>query len=213
MMKTEDLIETLAADLRPVPPFALQLRLLKAALVGAACTGAIVILWGLRDDLVAALGQWDLWRKLAFTVAVAVLGLAAVFQASRPDVRVTGRAWMMIVPFVIIACLGFTELAMLDSIERRATWLGQTALICPWSILLLSVPVLIALMIGMRRLAPTRPAIAGFAAGVASGAIAATLYGLHCPEWAASFVATWYALGIFASGMLGAVVGWRLLRW
>jgi hypothetical protein len=213
-MKTEDLIQTLAADLTPIPPLALQKHLLRAASMGAAITAAIVIFgYGLRHDFPAALGQWDFWRKLTFTLAVALLGLSTVFQASRPDSRVRGRAWAMIAPFVILGCLALVELASLDTSVRRATWLGQTAKSCPWSILLLSVPVLTMLMLGMRRLAPGRPLIAGFAAGLASGGIAATLYGLHCPEWAASFVATWYALGIFASGMLGALVGRRVLRW
>jgi hypothetical protein len=57
------------------------------------------------------------------------------------------------------------------------------------------------------------PTIAGLAAGLTSGGLAATMYALHCPEWAASFVATWYALGILASGALGAVAGRRVLRW
>jgi hypothetical protein len=213
-MKTEDVIETLAADLKPISPLALQKRLLKALSIGAAITCAIVVLgYGLREDLFAALGRWDFWRKLAFTLAVALLGLCTVFQASRPGAQVARRAWTMLAPFVAIVCIGLAELATLEPTERRATWLGQTSLSCPWSILLLSVPVLTALLIGMRRLAPTRPGIAGFAAGLASGGIAAALYGLHCPEWSASFVATWYALGILASAMLGAVVGRRVLRW
>jgi hypothetical protein len=213
-MKTEDLIEALAADLQPISPFALQKRLSMAAAIGAAVTLAIVAFgYGLREDLAAAIGGWPFWRKLTFTLAVALLGLWAVFRASRPGLDAIARASWMLAPFSVIACLALVELAKLEGSERRATWLGQTWLSCPWSILALSVPVLIALLLGMRRLAPTRPAIAGLTAGLASGGLAATMYGLHCPEWAASFVATWYALGILASGVLGAVIGRRVLRW
>jgi hypothetical protein len=212
-MRTEDLIEALAADLKPISPVALQKRLLRAASIGTAITLAIVLGSGLRDDLVLALGQLDFWRKPMFTFAVALLGLSTVFQASRPGTELTRRAFWIIAPFVVIACLALVELAPLDAAERRVTWLGQTSLSCPFGILLLSIPVLTALLVSMRRLAPTRPAIAGFAAGLASGGLAATMYSLHCPEWAASFVATWYALGILASGVLGAVVGRRVLHW
>jgi hypothetical protein len=187
--------------------------LLRAASIGTGITLAIVLGIGLRQDLASALGQLDFLRKLVFTLAVALIGLSTVFQASRPGTEVTRRALWMIAPFVAIACLALVELAPLDAAERRVIWLGQTSLSCPLNILLLSVPVLIALMAGMRRLAPTRPVIAGFAAGLASGGLAATMYALHCPEWAASFVATWYALGILASGVLGAVAGRRVLRW
>jgi hypothetical protein len=212
-MKTDDLLDKLAADLKPIPPGALRKRVFRAASIGAAITLAIVALgYGLREDLIVALGHLDFWTKLAFTLAVALLGLAAVVQVSRPGAKVTGAFWLL-APFGLIACLALMELAPLHSAERRATWLGQTAMSCPWSILLLSSPVLIPLLLCMRRLAPTRPAIAGLIAGLASGGLAAAMYSLHCPEWAASFVATWYALGIIASGMLGAVAGRRVLRW
>jgi hypothetical protein len=213
-MKTEDLIEALAADLQPISPFALQKRLLIAAAVGAAVTLAVVAFgYGWREDLAAALGEWPFWRKLTFTSTVALLGLWAAFRASRPGLDAIPRALWTLAPFAVVAGLALVELAKLDASERRGAWLGQTWLSCPWSILALSVPVLIALLLAMRRLAPTRPAIAGLTAGLASGGLAATMYGLHCPEWAASFVATWYALGILASGVLGAVIGRHMLRW
>jgi hypothetical protein len=213
-MKTEELIEALAANLQPISSFALPRRLLMAAAAGAAVTLAIVAFgYGWREDLASALGEWPFWRKLTFTLSIALLGLWAAFRASRPGLDAMPRALWMLAPFSAIACLALVELAKLDASERRGTWLGETWLSCPWSILALSVPVLIALLLAMRRLAPTRPAIAGFTAGLASGGLAATMYGLHCPEWAASFVATWYALGILASGVLGAVIGRRVLRW
>lgn len=213
-MRTEDLIEQLAADLKPIPRAALHKRVFKAVSIGTLIAFAISILvYGLREDFVPALGRLDFWRKFAFTLTVALLGLAAAVQASRPGAKVTARASWLLAPFALIACLALVELAPLQPAQRRAAWLGETAMSCPWSILLLSVPVLIPLLLCMRRLAPSRPTVAGFIAGLASGGFAATMYGLHCPEWAASFVATWYALGILASGMLGAVAGRRVLRW
>jgi hypothetical protein len=74
-------------------------------------------------------------------------------------------------------------------------------------------PIYACLIVAVRGLAPTRPPLAGAAAGLAAGALAATLYGLHCPEQAAVFVVTWYTLGIATATALGAVVGARLLRW
>jgi len=65
----------------------------------------------------------------------------------------------------------------------------------------------------MRRMAPTRPALAGFAAGAFSGGVAATVYGLHCGESAMAFVGVWYTLGVLACAGLGAVVGRWALRW
>jgi len=65
----------------------------------------------------------------------------------------------------------------------------------------------------LRWMAPTRPMAAGFAAGAFSGGIAATVYGLHCPEATFVFVGLWYTLGVAASGVIGAIAGRYLLRW
>ncbi|MDG2520936.1 NrsF family protein [Caulobacter segnis] len=69
------------------------------------------------------------------------------------------------------------------------------------------------MLLAMRAFAPSRPAVAGLAAGVFSGALAATVYGLSCAESTATFVATWYTLGMAMSGALGALAGRWVLRW
>jgi hypothetical protein len=80
-------------------------------------------------------------------------------------------------------------------------------------ILLLSAPIYAALVAVLRTLAPIDLARTGAAAGLAAGGLAATLYGLHCPEQGAAFVATWYSLGIAAATAGGALAGRWLLRW
>jgi hypothetical protein len=62
-------------------------------------------------------------------------------------------------------------------------------------------------------MAPTRLRLAGAAAGLLAGGVAATVYGLHCQEMTAAFVVTWYSLGVAASVAVGALLGPRLLRW
>ena len=65
----------------------------------------------------------------------------------------------------------------------------------------------------VRGLAPTRPRMAGLAAGVFAGSLAALGYALACPEVSITFVAVWYSLGIALSGLLGCALGGRILRW
>lgn len=65
----------------------------------------------------------------------------------------------------------------------------------------------------MRRLAPTRPRLAGALAGVTGGGLAASAYALWRPETSAQFLALWYAMPIAALGLLGALTGPRMLRW
>jgi hypothetical protein len=80
-------------------------------------------------------------------------------------------------------------------------------------VLALSMPALAASLWAVRGLAPTRPSLAGFAAGLLAGSVGAFGYSLSCPEASPAFVAVWYTLGIGLTGCLGAVLGPRVLRW
>ena len=79
--------------------------------------------------------------------------------------------------------------------------------------MVLAAPVFLGVAWALRRLAPTRLAMAGAAAGLLAGAVGATVYGLYCEETAAAFVVTWYTLGIAVCATAGALLGPRLLRW
>jgi hypothetical protein len=97
--------------------------------------------------------------------------------------------------------------------RRLALVAGDSALACVASIAVLSLPLLIALFIALRGLAPTRPAAAGAAGGALAGGIAAAVYALHCTEMALPFLAVWYVLGIASPAIVGAALGPRWLRW
>jgi hypothetical protein len=213
-MKTEELISVLAGDTRPIARGALARRLLIAAGIGSIATLAcVVVLYGLRHDLTSAVSSSAFWIKATFTTSVAIVGFLIVERAGRPGARLNRRFVLLALPAVFIIALAWIELASVPSGERVATWLGQTWRSCPFSIAVLSLPPLVLLLRALRRLAPTRPLAAGFAAGIFSGGLAATAYGLHCPETSAAFFATWYALGMLASGVIGAIAGLWLLRW
>ena len=91
--------------------------------------------------------------------------------------------------------------------------LGNSWSVCPFRIALLSAPMFAASIWAMRGLAPTNQILAGAALGLFSGALGASIYGLHCPELAPPFLAIWYVLGILIPTILGSAIGRPLLRW
>jgi hypothetical protein len=68
-------------------------------------------------------------------------------------------------------------------------------------------------LFGLRRGAPSNPALAGALAGLLSAGLAATLYAAHCTDDSPLFVATWYTLATAAVAGIGALAGARLLRY
>jgi hypothetical protein len=212
-MRTSDLIEILAHDLRPTRPGAVNRKLVTALVAGGLVTFALVALWLRCQPLLAAAQQPWFWTKAAYTGLLTVAAAVIVRRLSVPGSRVGVAPFAAAVVILAMLALGVGQILSAPQAGRLALWLGHTWKICSPLILLLAMPIYACLTAAIRGLAPTRPALTGAAAGFAAGALAATLYGLHCPEQAAAFVATWYTLGIGAATALGALAGGRLLRW
>ena len=213
-MKTEELVALLARDATPVKRAALPMRLVLLALVGAVVAFAIMVPWlGIRPDLAEAVTGPTYWMKTLYTLGVGVAGFALAERLSRPGAK--GRIGWALAGFFAIAitAIAVSQLMSTPPDQLRAALMGSSWDQCPWRILVLSLPGLAVILWTMRRFAPTRPALAGAAAGLLAGGLAATVYGLHCQEIAAPFVALWYSLGMILSAIVGALVGSRLLRW
>jgi len=213
-MNTEDLIQSLGHDLRPVPRGALGRRIAQGAIGGGVVTAlAVALVLGVRPDLGAALHGFPFWMKWAYTASLGVGAVVAVMRLARPDAARPGVLRWLLVPVLLLAGVGVVELAETPSRAWLAMWLGQSWKVCPWLVLTLAMPIFIGLLWSFRKLAPTRLREAGATAGLAAGAWAATIYCLHCPEVSAIFVLTWYSLGILLAAGVGALVGPRFMRW
>lgn len=213
-MSTDDLIQRLSGDLAPVKADALVRRLTLAVAVGgvAALAGALILV-GARPDLFEAVRTGPFWMKAAYTTGLALFSLVIVHQSARPGGG-GGMAWAPVIAVVGLAlAMGAVELWRADPASRGQIWMGHSWSVCMPRIVGLSIPVFVAVLLTLRSMAPTRLRLAGFAAGVAAGAVAATVYGLSCDEVAAAFMSTWYSLAILVVGVCGALLGPRLLRW
>jgi len=213
-MKTSDLIAALAADTTPVRRASVARNLLIASVVGSAATIVVLVAWLGLNPLMPVLGASWFWMKGGFAATLALSGFLLLNRLARPGAPV-GRAALAIgaLALVVMAMLAMHSSMHALPGQMCQLWLGDTWKVCPFRILLLSIPVYLGLTWALRRLAPTRLALTGAAAGLAAGALAAVIYGLYCREWAAPFVFVWYSLGVGLSAAFGALVGTRLLRW
>ena len=213
-MKTDDLVALLAKDVRPVSSGAVPMRLALFGAAGMVAAFVILLAWlGIRPDLSNAVTGTTFWMKAGYTIGLAVAGFVLVERLARPGA--SGRLGGVLLALVVIAIatLGVIQLSSTPPEGMDAALLGSSWNKCPWRILALSVPGLLALLTALRRFAPPNPWLAGAAAGLLAGGLGATIYGLYCQESAAPFVAIWYSVGIGLSGLLGSLIGSRVLRW
>ncbi|MDP3491872.1 MAG: DUF1109 domain-containing protein [Hyphomonadaceae bacterium] len=213
-MKTDELIALLATDAKkPATPFPVMRRLGPAALAGAIIALAALFVWlGIRD-MGEAVASSSYWMKTLYTAALAVSGFLIAERLSRPGANATRGAFALVAVVAIMLGIGITQLLSTPPEAMRDALLGSTWDRCPWRIVALAIPGLALSLLAMRRLAPTRPTLAGAGAGLFVGGIAATVYGLHCAETSAAFTLIWYTGGVALSTALGAIAGWRVLRW
>lgn len=213
-MRTEDLIQALAADTSATPTGFVARRIGVAALVGALAAFAVLAAWlGMRPDLAKAVGQGAFWMKLGYAAAFAAVGAGLVDRFGRPGARV-GPTWLAVAaPVAVLALIAVAGSLGHTRAQMHQDMMGHSWRLCPWRIAAFAVPVFAAALWAFRRLAPTRLRLAGFAAGLFAGGVGASVYCLACDETAALFVVVWYTLGILACGVVGALLGPRLLRW
>lgn len=207
-MKTEDLIERIAAE--PTGPSLAPQKQLALFFALALCAIAAVCLamFGAPLPALPVTGTASYAMKLGVFMAILAASIAGLFAAGTPGRTITPLAIALCIPFLVIFVLAGTEYAAIGPAGMGSTWarcllvvggfgMGGTGLA----------------LASARRLAPTRPTLAGFFAGTAGGGLAASAYGLWCPETEAQFLLLWYALPILALGLMGAAIGRHLLRW
>jgi hypothetical protein len=212
-MDTNDLIHALATDRRPpavslssVWAGAAALAIGLAALVFFATLGA-------RPDIAIAAQTPRFLFKFIVTITLAVSAFGLVRALSRP-----GEPWRKTLPYLAIAP---ALLAMAVGVELLLappdTWtarlVGTNIVPCLTFIPLIGIGPLAIVLLALRHGAPTRPALAGAAAGLLAGGIAGTFYAAHCTDDSPLFVATWYTIAIAGLASVGAAGASRLARW
>jgi len=213
-MKTDDLVTLLASGNVAVPRHALERRMIAGVVTGS--LGSMVMLFallGVNPELLAAVRMPMFWVKCLFAASLVLASLLMAARLSRPAAALGLAPAALASPLLAMGLLAMVSLLTAAPEQRASLLFGQTWTVCPLLIALLALPVFVGTLWSVAGLAPTHLRLAGAASGLLSGAIAALVYCLHCPELAAPFVAVWYVLGMAVPSVLGALLGPRLLRW
>ena len=213
-MRTDELIERLAAEPATGVADGVPARLGAAAAFGAVGAAVLMLIWlHPRPDLAQAVGQAHFWLKMTYSLVLALAGYLMIERMARP--AGDGRRGLVLglAALAILGLLGGYQLIAAAPDQRMPIWLGASWRHCPYDILVLSGPMLVAALLAVRAGAPTRLVPAGAATGLFCGGVAMAVYCLHCPETEPAFIATWYSLGAVFTTALGAVLGPLVLRW
>jgi hypothetical protein len=212
-MDTKELINALAADTRP-PPASLSSVWWGAAGLAIALAAAVFFaMLGPRPDLAAAAGTPRFLFKFVVTITLAVSAFGLARALSQP-----GETWRKAMPYLaaapaLIAMAVVVEIVVLPPDTWSDELIGTNGIDCLTYVSLIGIGPLAIFLLALCHGAPTRPAFAGAAAGLAAGGIAATFYAAQCTDDSPLFVATWYTIAIAGLALIGAATADRFARW
>jgi hypothetical protein len=212
-VKTENLINALEADAgrRPLAQRTAWLLALGAAVALAAAVFFATI--GPRPDIGHATQTMRFDFKFVYTLALVAAALPVARACARPGSSARRlMPWLLVAP-LLLACAVVLELFAVPSSDWIARLIGTNWLYCMTLIPLIGIGPLAVFLAALRHGAPTRPVLAGAAAGLLASGIAATFYAAHCTDDSPLFVATWYTIAFAALTGLGALGGRLFLRW
>jgi len=213
LIKTSDLIVSLAADLEPVrrlrPPV---MRAMCWLLLAAAVLTLLAISQGIRPDLAPRLQDPTFAISMAASLLTGVLAAIAAFQVSLPD---RSRLWLFFpVPALVVwlSNIGYQCLVRWIAIGPDGVSFGETAR-CFATLVLTSLPLSLAMLVMLRYAAPLRPISVALMGSLAVASITATALSLFHAIDATVMILMWNVGTTVLFVGLAGVFGRRMFRW
>ena len=213
MITTPDLIDALAANLAPV-------RRLRPPVTRAACwlllAALILVLLavsqGIRPDLAQRLRDPTFILGTAGTLLTGILAAVAASMLSLPD---RSRFCLLLpAPALVLwlSTIGYQCLSNWVSLEPNGIRFGETAR-CFATLVLTSLPLLLAMLMMLRYAAPLRPTTVTLTGSLAVAAITATALSLFHDLDATVMILMWNlgAAALFVG--LGGAFGGKMFSW
>ncbi len=166
-----------------------------------------------RPDVSTALYLPAFWIKFAYPLALFQIGIHALIVVARPGGLPRRNGVYALAMYLSIALLALWQLKTAPSADYPSLIFGGSSWFCSIAIIVVAAPVFLTNIWFLRRSAPTDLGLAGFVAGLTSGAAGALMYSWGCVDDGFPFIAVWYTFGILCCGFIGALLGRHLLRW
>jgi hypothetical protein len=213
-VKTDQLIDLLSTNVEPVKSGYLSKTLVYALFIGGVAAFCVMLTTvGLRSQASDKLDSGYLILKLLFTISLVALGGTLLTKLMRPGQSGRKQSTLVVLPFLMIAGAGIIALVLGEPMAWGRMLFGMHWVTCLLCIPLFAVLPFAALVWALRRGAPTNLTQTGAIAGLVAGALGATAYAFHCPDDSVQYIAIWYGTLVAFCGVIGAILGPRLLRW
>ena len=207
-MKTDDLIQELAKDSKPVKRIpSIGTRFLRWLFASVLCLGVGITLFGIRSDIESAATQFNFSVQVLFSFCLAILSALSAFILSVPDRH---NPWLDRVP---IATLGLWFFIILWSFLFSENSRAGFGVGCMRDLIVLGFLPGALLFFMLRQAAPVQKGKTGFFAALAIASLGAMGTQFICHSDNPLHVLLWHFFPVLLVGSLGFFLGRLLLRW
>jgi hypothetical protein len=213
LVNTDQLIEQLSADARPVSRLLSPAR--RATLwvaVALVCVAFGVAHFGIRRDIADAWRTTDMLLRIALLASTMWLAVLTALRLSVPgeETRAWSRLWPLAILLVLVS-IGTAEVVAAAIVGDAGSPLR--AWTCVRKVAFTgAVPALLALVL-IQRAAPLEPKWTALLGVLAAGAAGALTSELACPIRAPMHILLWHILPVALSAGLGLLAGSALIAW
>lgn len=212
-MRTDQLIDSLAATLKPVDRSRVARRFRIALAIGlAVALGEMFVFIGPHQALDAR-GLIGFASQLLFTFAVVATAAVFLVRTARPGAEVHGFLALASLPVGAIVAFAAVGLALTHRFISAGATVDNISLACLFYIPLFAIVPFATVAWALRAGAPIHLARAGGAAGLIAGALSASACALPCANDLYVVIALSHGVALEICAAFGAKVGPRVLRW
>jgi hypothetical protein len=203
MRKTEDLINSLSNELKPVRPLETPLkRIMRWSIVSITSILVGVALFGVRENFEMAIqdGMWWVHTFLMALIAVSSAASAIIFSVPGRD-RSFFLRWMPL--FTLFAWI----IAILSGVFQESTHVAGAGFVCVRDIIVMgAIPGIALFFMILQGVVFKRP-MAGFFGFLAIAALGSMGTQFICASDSPMHLLVWHFLPVFLLGLVGSFVG------
>jgi hypothetical protein len=215
-MPDDPLLDRLTTDLAPVRPRRAATDLLVLGAIAVVELGLYALAGASRPDIAAAAGLASFWWKLISLGALAVVGAITAVRSLSPSTSPRPGLLLIAILVAAIFAAGWAVDAASGAGDHRdllTRLMWRDGIDCALQVVALSMPMLIALGVLMRRGASTHMTGSAYAAGLTGAAWGAFVFVFGCPHDDAFYVAVWYLAGCLVVAAAGRIILPLIARW
>ncbi len=210
----DNLIESLATDLRPVRPR----RVAREAGALVLLLAAELAVWLLSGNLRPGLAQVAMttpsfWWKIGSAAILMILAASTVLASLHPGATPRRGLAALAVGAAVFLGIGAVLASSAGFGEAMARLNPRGGLQCLSYVVMLSAPPFVALGLLMRRGASTHPKATALAGGLAAAGWGAFVFAFSCSHDDPLFIAVWYPAAALIAAVVARLILPPLSRW